>query len=993
MNIKKYLLCAFTVLFAISFQTTQAQSDQQSYAVNSLDLQQQQSASSIALDEALDKLAETFDVSFVYESKLLSNKYILEKDDRAKNLDKELERILFPHSLHYSEVSDKTYVILDQKEEPRAPQNIEAQRGTVEGTVNDADGNPLPGVNVFLVDTNIGTATKADGSYSFSAEAGDYRLRVRMVGYKTETIGITITEGETVTQNFSLSEDVMNFSEVIVTGTNNPKTKLESSVAITTLSSRDINEAPPQSSADVLKSVPGFYVESSGGEGGNNLFARGIPADGSFRYVTVQENGLPVYASPELAFANVDQLFRFDETMDRVEAVRGGSASIYASNAPGGIINLVSKTGGDEFSGLAKVTGGSHGYSRLDFNMGGPFAGEDDWRFNIGGFYRYDEGARYAGYPGNRGGQIKANITKLLDNGYIRFYGKYMNDRNIFYLPVPLTDEDDPESIEGFDGNWGTLTTDDAASVTMPDKFGNYVQRDLTDGIHPKYQSVGAEILLDLGGGWTLKNATRAMSSDLTFNALFSLTNPEPAVDYAERIADNNGAAGYRYRYTSSGQAISPSEASSLNGNGLVVSTGWWYVDKPLTDFTNDFQMSYDVEDHSLTGGLYFSSYTAEEFWSFNDILTEVTERPRMLDIELLDSAGNQTNTRVTENGFLNYGSFYVNASHTGTVVALYANDEWQVTEDFRLDAGVRYERGIFRGRDEIPNSEDLDGNPNTLYDNSVSVSSGNFKNYDTNYDEWAASLGANISANDAIAFFARGSKGFRMPDFDDMRTGTEGLEVEDIYQVEGGVKVSSPTFALFTSGFYSRFENLPFNDTVLQNGELVTLSRFANSETIGLETEAIYSPAGGLQLKLTATLQDPRLRDYTYNEEDENGNLVVVDLDGNRVKRIPQILIDFTPSYTVGDFRVRGQWRYTGERYSNNLNTVTLPAFNIFNAGATYSVNQVEFSLNVSNITNSLGLTEGNPRVDESATAQEQIYMARPVLPRSATLSIGYNF
>lgn len=867
------------------------------------------------------------------------------------------------------------------------------QKGTVQGTVTDENGNPMPGANVFLVGTNIGAATGADGTYSFSAEAGEYQLRVRVISYKTQTANITIPEGGTVTQDFQLQEDVLNFSEVVVTGTANPKSKLESSIAITTLTTQQINEAPPQSSADVLKSVPGFYVESSGGEAGNNLFVRGIPADGSFRYVTVQENGLPVYEAPELAFANIDVLFRFDETVDRVEAVRGGSASIYASNAPGGIINLVSKTGGTELSGMAQITGGTHGYSRLDFNMGGPFSEESDWRFNVGGFYRYDEGARYAGYPGNRGGQIKANITRLLENGYIRIYGKYLNERNIFYLPVPLSNPDDPESIDGFDGNWGTLTTADAASVTMPDRNGDIVQRDLADGIHPVYRSLGGEILLDLGGGWTLKNSARAMHSQLQFNALFSLTNPVSATDYAQGIAADNGAADWRYRVTETGRTISPSQAADLNGNGLVVSTGWWYVDKPLSNFTNDFQMTLDVEDHSFTGGIYFSSFTADEYWSFNDILTEVTSRPQLLDLELLDGTGSETATQVTDNGFLRYGSLYVNANNSGTVAALYVNDEWQVSDQLSIDAGFRYERAIFRGQSENPNSlpNGLDGDPNTLYDNNLPVASGDFSNYNTDFDEWAASVGLNYSFTENIAVFGRGSKGFRMQDFDNYRVSTAGLKTEDVYQVEGGLKVSSPKFALFSSGFYSRFENLPFRDVVIQSGQLVELSRFANSETIGLETEAIYSP-GKLRFKLNATLQDPRLRDFEVTTV-ENGQEITTDLSGNRVKRIPQILIDFTPSYSTGGFQIRGQWRFIGERFSNNENTVTLPDYNVFNAGASYDINNVELSLNVTNIFNSLGLTEGNPRVDPSAPAQEDIYMARPVLPRAATLSIGYNF
>jgi hypothetical protein len=69
-------------------------------------------------------------------------------------------------------------------------------------------------------------------------------------------------------------------------------------------------------------------------------------------------------------------------------------------------------------------------------NTNGPLG--DDWRFNVGGFYRYDHGVRDPGFPGISGGQVKASITRLLPNGYFRLTGKYINDRNQFILRPAL---------------------------------------------------------------------------------------------------------------------------------------------------------------------------------------------------------------------------------------------------------------------------------------------------------------------------------------------------------------------------------------------------------------------------------------------------------------------------------------------------------------------------------------------------------------------------
>ena len=125
--------------------------------------------------------------------------------------------------------------------------------------------------------------------------------------------------------------------------------------------------------------------------------------------------------------------------------------------ASGGIINFISKTGGSEFEGTGKLSSGDYGLFRTDLNLGGPI--NERLRYNIGGFYRYDEGIRSPGFPANRGGQIKANLTSLREKGYVRAYYKHLDDRNLFLLPIPLKNPDDPEEIPGFDANYGTYAS------------------------------------------------------------------------------------------------------------------------------------------------------------------------------------------------------------------------------------------------------------------------------------------------------------------------------------------------------------------------------------------------------------------------------------------------------------------------------------------------------------------------------------------------------
>ena len=125
--------------------------------------------------------------------------------------------------------------------------------------------------------------------------------------------------------------------EVVVTGRVGTRalTKSELSFAATTIDADRLRFIAPLSTAEVFKSVPGFWVEASGGEASNNVRSRGIPTDG-YSSVTIQEDGLTIQHDGGLGWLNADQSFRMDETIARVEAVRGGPSAIFAANSPGG---------------------------------------------------------------------------------------------------------------------------------------------------------------------------------------------------------------------------------------------------------------------------------------------------------------------------------------------------------------------------------------------------------------------------------------------------------------------------------------------------------------------------------------------------------------------------------------------------------------------------------------------------------------------------------
>ncbi|MEJ2051760.1 MAG: carboxypeptidase-like regulatory domain-containing protein, partial [Calditrichota bacterium] len=97
-----------------------------------------------------------------------------------------------------------------------------AQTGKVSGRVTDAEtGEGLPGVNVILVDTDLGAATDADGYFNIiHVPAGSYDIRASFIGYASVVAeGVSVNIDLTATQNFQLQPQALAGEEVVVEAT------------------------------------------------------------------------------------------------------------------------------------------------------------------------------------------------------------------------------------------------------------------------------------------------------------------------------------------------------------------------------------------------------------------------------------------------------------------------------------------------------------------------------------------------------------------------------------------------------------------------------------------------------------------------------------------------------------------------------------------------------------------------------------------------------
>src|SRR5690606_35556957 len=324
--------------------------------------------------------------------------------------------------------------------------------------------------------------------------------------------------------NAQQQQDASNevIEEIITTGTAGGAEirKFDASFAITTVDDAAITQYSPQSTADLLKLVPGVWSESSGGVAGANVMVRGFPGGGDAPYLTVQVNGAPIYPPPSLSFMENTTLFRIDETVLRMEALRGGPNPVFSNGQPGLTTNFILREGSDETEGLVKYTTSDYDLRRFDGYLSGPIA--DDFYYMIGGYITSSPGIRDAGFNSDEGNQFTINLTKELENGTVNVFHRQTDDYGQWYLPVAL-------NVPGVDAGYNQLgamnrqrqiITDNASDPDFstggdPNHPNPTVKTlDLAEGRGWRGSMTGGSVVLDITDDWQLTDRFSYTSGD-----------------------------------------------------------------------------------------------------------------------------------------------------------------------------------------------------------------------------------------------------------------------------------------------------------------------------------------------------------------------------------------------------------------------------------------------------------------------------------------------
>ena len=759
--------------------------------------------------------------------------------------------------------------------------------------------------------------------------------------------------------------------DIVVTGTADREgiRKLDASYSISTATLAQIRDVQPTSTAALLKIVPGLWVEASGGATGENIFIRGFPSTGDGPFVTIEMNGSPVIAPSSLSFLADSSIFRIDDTVQRVEVLRGGPSPIFANGQPGATANFILKQGTQTPHLSLRATYGTEGQYRGDIVAEGPI--DQNTTYMIGGFYRYSDGLRHTGFTGDLGGQITGSVTHHFDKGEVTAYGRYLDDQNAFYTPMPLLEENGKfETIPGFDARDDTLVGKEIEHTQIevgPSIDGGPTQTkavDLSKGRGADVYTFGSTFNYDFGAFQVQNNMNFTKGHANTF-ALFTGDNPQTVSQYL----DAAGGPG-TVTYADSGAALS--------GDQETIQAGIWSVQKHIRSFTDELKLSKEIfHGNTLTLGGYYANVHDHDVWYLgNNVLLALEPQARVLNATLDDG------TILTRDGFTSASTTAINARYTSSNIAGYLSDEWKLGK-LRLDGGVRLERTKLNGVFENSSTGDLDNNPLTAYNNNAVYLNGTYTNASYRKTQVSWTAGADYAFTNSLNGFVRANSGALLPQFDDLRGNLgalQNIKPQKVKQYEVGVKTSTPLYDFYLTGFYNRFHNLIFQDII--NG--VNVVRFGGSRAYGLEFEGAIRPIRGVQIGTRGVIQDGKFKDFGTNT-------------GNEVNRQPKFQIAVMPSYTFdtdwGKARLFGTFTHIGNRYADIENLQPLGSYNTLDLGASIDINR-SFSIQatVENVTNTLALTEGNIRQIGSDNANGY-FLGRPIFGRHATITAAVKF
>ncbi len=317
------------------------------------------------LETVLESIKQEYQITFGYDQALIEGKRVTTRVAAHQALEDQLRQLLQPFGLQHKRLDDLHYVIQPRHRPLRSalrklqrqslgtpaasyrPQaSVASTTGdqllstprtvldqTIKGTVTDGeDGSTLPGVNVLVKNSTLGTVTDIDGNYTLSVADDAEALLFSSVGYLSQEVSI---DGQT-TIDISMEADVTSLDEVVVVGYGTQK-KSDLTGSVVSIPSEEITAYPAEGAVQALQGrAAGVQIQSNNGEPGASQKVR-IRGGTS-----INAGSDPLYVVDGF----VGGVLPPPEDIASIEVLKDASATaIYGSRGANGVVMVTTKRG------------------------------------------------------------------------------------------------------------------------------------------------------------------------------------------------------------------------------------------------------------------------------------------------------------------------------------------------------------------------------------------------------------------------------------------------------------------------------------------------------------------------------------------------------------------------------------------------------------------------------------------------------------------------
>ena len=300
--------------------------------------------------------------------------------------------------------------------------------GKISGKVLDKNNEPLIGCNIIIRGTSLGAATNLEGEYFIiNVPPGSYDISASMIGYGTVTIeGTQVMVDLTAKTNFFLNPESIEGEEIIVTA-EKPTVRLDQTSMSAVVSSEDIENLPVSEVGDIIELQAGIVRDPSGG-----FHVRG----GRSSEVSFWVDGVATTDS----YDGSSGLEVENAGIQEVQVISGTFNAEYGQ-AMSGIVNVVTKDGGQNYDGNLELYSGGYHTNHSDlYSISSPFSqwqsftdlnNDGNWDYgeilyDLNNNGTWDEGEIYWDKNGNQSWDGDEGSEPLNDDlGYDGYLGDY----------------------------------------------------------------------------------------------------------------------------------------------------------------------------------------------------------------------------------------------------------------------------------------------------------------------------------------------------------------------------------------------------------------------------------------------------------------------------------------------------------------------------------------------------------------------------------------